>query len=52
MVDFEDLKAEMKELYGARADEVDISGVYIKFEIHIFASPLLDSYFCPKGNLL
>jgi len=29
------------------------SGVYIKFEIHIFATPpFLESYFCPKGNLL
>ena len=28
-------------------------GVYIKFEIHIFAPPpFLDSYFFPKGDLL
>ena len=25
-----------------------VSGVYIKFEIHIFTPPLLDLYFFPK----
>ena len=33
--------------------QVIISGVYIKFEIHIFAPPpFLDSYFFPKWNIL